>query len=175
MYIDFHLSLIHNTLYSYLGYYSQEIDIRQIKEEAKNIHKSEIWPKYKENFCKELKITSKDFDKIIISFVDKNWKKIENQNIKIFKDICKALLEDREIEPFLDKIGEPIREYFFYYIWVYKGKLRGIHKDFGRLSFICSDKIKSIYHSEKNEKFNFCEKMIEVITQADARYNQQEE
>ena len=174
-YIDFHLSLLHNTIYSYFGYYSQEIDFKVLKEEAKKIHKTKIWPKYKENFCNHLKISTKDFDRIILSFVDKNWKKIENQNIKIFKDICKALLEDREIEPFLDKIGEPIREYFFYYIWVYKGKLRGIHKDFGRLSFICSDKIKSIYHSEKNEKFNFCEKMIEVITQADARYNQQEE
>ena len=41
-YIDFHLSLIHNTFYSYLGYFSEEIDIKEIKEEVKNIHKKEI-------------------------------------------------------------------------------------------------------------------------------------
>ena len=174
-YIDFHLSLIHNTLYSYLGYYSQEIDIRQIKEEAKNIHKSEIWPKYKENFCKELKITSKDFDKIIISFVDKNWKKIENKNIKYLIEICEAINQGKQYESIFEKIDEPIKEYFYYYVWEYKGKLRGVHKNFGKLSFFGSDKLKKIYHSNEKEKISFCEKMIQIITQADSQYNQLED
>ena len=32
------------------------------------MHKFGIWPKYKDNFYKELKITSKDFDKISYKF-----------------------------------------------------------------------------------------------------------
>ena len=174
-YIDFHLSLIHNTFYSYLGYFSQEIDIKQIKEEAKNIHKSEIWQQYKDHFCKELKITSKDFDKIIISFIDKNWKRIENKNVKYLIEICEALNQGKPFESIFEKIDEPIKEYFYYYVWDYKGRLKGVHKNFGKYSFFCNDKIKKIYHCNQKEKFDFCEKMIQIITQADSQYNQLED
>ena len=171
-YIDYHLSLIHNIIYSYLGYYSEEIDLIKIKEEAKDIHKTKKWPKYKEHYCKKLKISSIEFDKIIMSFIDKNWKKIENNNIELFTEMCEALVENKNIVQLLEKIDEPIQEYFYYYVWVYKGKLEGIHKNFGKYSFICSNKINKIYHCQPDEKFNFCEKMIEVITKADAPYNQ---
>ena len=171
-YIDFHLSLIHNTFYSYLGYFSEEIDIKEIKEEVKNIHKKEIWPKYKEHFCKELKISLKDFDKIIISFVDKNWKKVENKNIGLLVEVCEAINNGKQIETIFEKIDEPIKEYFYYYIWVYKGRLRGVHKNFGKLSFFCSDKLKKIYHCNQKEKLDCCDKMAQVIIQADSQYNQ---
>ena len=173
-YIDFHLSLLHNIIYSYFGYYSEEIDFEKLLEEAKEIHTTKIWPKYKEKYCKDLKINNQEFDRIIFSFIDKNWKKIENHNIQHFTDICEALVKEKEINPILGKIDEPIKEYFFYYIWVYKGKLRGIHKNFGKYSFMCSDKIKSIYHRKNDEKFNFCEKLIEILFKADKQYNQQD-
>ena len=171
-YIDFHLNLIHNAIYSYFGYYSEEVDLKQLKDEAKEKHRSQIWPKYKERYCKEFKITSKDFDKIIMSFIDKNWKKIENHNIKLFSDICAAIIQRIDFVPILEKIDEPIKEYFFYHIWASKGNIRGIHKNFGKYSFICSDKIKKIYHCTSDEQFNYCEKMIQVIIEADSQYNQ---
>ena len=172
-YIDFHLSLLNNIFYSYSGYFSEEIDFTNLKEELMAKHKKEIWPKYKERYCKELKINTKDFDKIIITFVDKNWKKIENKNINLFKEIHDAILDNKEVESILDKIDEPIREYFFYYIWVFRGQLRGIHKNFGKYSFLCSDKIKKIYHCKQEQKLMFCQKMIQVITEADEQYKPQ--
>ena len=170
-YIDFHLSFFHNIIYSYFGYYAEEIDLKALKEEAMNIHKSKKWPKYKENYCKECKITSKEFDKIIMSFIDKNWKKIENKNIKLFGDIHESLMQGKEYSSFLEKIDAPIREYFFYYIWVMKGEVRGIHKNFGRYSFIGSDKIKTVYHCSRDEKIQCCEKIIQILTDADSQYN----
>jgi hypothetical protein len=65
-----------------------------------------------------------------------------------------------------------LKNIFFYHIWASKGNIRGIHKNFGKYSFICSDKIKKIYHCTSDEQFNYCEKMIQVITEADSQYNQ---
>ena len=170
-YIDFHLSVIYNTMNSYIGYFSEEINLKNLREEAKQIYKSEIWPKYKDLYCKEFNLGSKEFDKIIMFFIDKNWKRIENHNIKIFNDIIKDLMEKKEINSLLNEIDKPIKEYFYYYIWVYKQKIKGIHKNFGEYSFTCNDKIKKIYHCQLDEKIDFCKKMIEVITQADSQYN----
>ena len=171
-YIDFHLSVLYGIMNSYTGYFSEEINLKNLREEAKKIYKSEIWPKYKDFYCKEFKLGSKEFDKIIMYFMDKNWEKIENHNINIFKDMIKCLEQKKDIISLLKEIDEPIKEYFYYYIWVFKGKINGIHKNFGEYSFICNDKIKKIYHCKINEKLDFCNKMIEVITEADSQYNQ---
>ena len=172
-YIDFHLSLVDKIIYSYFNYFSDNIDYKKLNEDALKEHKTKIWPKYKEHYCKELKINLKDFDKIIMPFIDKNRKKVENRNIKLFQNICNGLLEQKDIQNIFEQIDEPIKEYFYYYVWVYKGKLNGIHKDFGRHSFMCSDKIKKIYHCNIDEKYDFCEKMKQVLIDADAQYNQQ--
>ena len=119
-----------------------------------------------------MKISLKDFDKIIISFVDKNWKKVENKNIGLLVEVCEAINNGKQIETIFEKIDEPIKEYFYYYIWVYKGRLRGVHKNFGKLSFFCSDKLKKIYHCNQKEKLDCCDKMAQVIIQADSQYNQ---
>ena len=86
--------------------------------------------------------------------------------------MIKCLEQKKDIISLLKEIDEPIKEYFYYYIWVFKGKINGIHKNFGEYSFICNDKIKKIYHCKINEKLDFCNKMIEVITEADSQYNQ---
>ena len=73
----------------------------------------------------------------------------------------------------LEEIDEPIREYFFYHIWVYKGKLGGIHKQFGKHSFLCTNKIKDIYHCNLEECYNFSEQMKSVLIEADSSYKGQ--
>lgn len=173
-YIDFHLSRINNIICSYFDYYNEKINIQKIKEEASQNHKMKSWPMLQENFCKQLKINKKDFDKAISPFINKNRQKIPNHNIELFQKLCNSLLENQNIDiKILEQIDEPIREYFYYHIWVYKGKLSGIHKDFGRLSFICSNKIKPIYHCHSDEKYTFSEKMKVILYEADAPYNEQ--
>ncbi len=175
-YIDFHLSRINNIICSYFDYYNNEkINIQKMKEKASEIHKKQNWPGLQDIFCKQLKIDKKNFDKIIGFFIDKYRKKIMNHNIELFQRICNNLLDNKNIDiNILEQIDEPIREYFFYHIWVYKGRLNGIHKDFGKHSFLCSDKIKPIYHCQSDEKYNFCERMKSILYDADAPYKEQQ-
>ena len=83
-------------------------------------------------------------------------------------------MENQNIDlKILDEIDKPIREYFYYHIWVYKGKLNGIHKNFGKYSFLCSDKIKPIYHCQSDERYNFIDQMKSILIEADSPYKEQ--
>lgn len=173
-YIDFHLSRINNIICSYFDYYNDKIKLPKIKEEARKIHKEKNWEMFQEIFCKQLNISKKDFNKAIIFFVSKDRIKIVNHNIELFDKLGKGLLENQKIDlRILENIDEPIREYFYYHIWVYKGKLSGIHKNFGKHSFLCSDKIKSIYHCQSDEQYNFIDQMKSVLIEADSSYKEQ--
>jgi len=172
-YIDFHLSRINSIVCSYFDYFTHK-DLKAIKEKASEIHKNKNWPMFQEKYCSLLKITKKDFDKAISFFINKKRKKIENHNIDLFKKLCNGLLETQKIDiNILEQIDEPIKEYLYYYIWVYKGRIKGIHKNFGKYSLICSDKIKSIYHCKPNERYNICEKMQSLLTEANSPYSPQ--
>ena len=172
-YIDFHLSRINNIINSYFDFFIDK-NLNNIKIKAAQAHKNVNWPLYQQNYCNKLNINKKDFDKAISYFINKKRKKIENHNIELFQKLCDGLLESQNIDiNVLEQIDEPIREYFYYYIWVYKGKLNGIHKDFGKLSFIWSDKIKPIYHCLSDERYGFIEKMISVLKEADSPYSSQ--
>jgi len=173
-YIDFHLSRINNIIYSYFDYYNDKINLQQIREEASRLHKENYWKMFEDNFCKRLNINKKDFQRAISFFTNKDRKRIVNHNIELFDKLCKGLLENQNIDiKILEQIDEPIREYFYYHVWVYKGKLNGIHKNFGKHSFLCSNKIKSIYHCQSDERYNFSEKMKLVLTEADTPYSEQ--
>lgn len=172
-YIDFHLSRINSIVYSYFDYFTYN-DLKTIKEKASEAHKNINWPMCQKKYCSILNIEKKDFDKAIGFFINKKRKKIENHNIELFKKLCRGLLETQKIDiNILEQIDEPIRDYLYYYIWVYKGRIKGIHKNFGKYSFICSDKIKSIYHCKDNERYNICEKMQSVLTEANSPYSPQ--
>ena len=173
-YIDFHLSRINNIICSYFDYYNDNINLKALKEESSKIHKNNNWKMFEDNFCKKLNINKIDFERAISFFINKNRKKIPNHNIELFDKLCKGLLETQNIDiNVLEQIDEPIRNYFYYHIWVYKGKLSGIHKNFGKYSFLCSDKIKSIYHCQSDERYNFSEKLKIVLIEADRPYTEQ--
>ena len=172
-YIDFHLSRINNIIFSYFNFYDK-IDLQRIKEEANKIHKEKNWSMFNDIFCKRLKINKKDFDKAISIFVNKRRVRIVNRNIELFDKLSKVFLENQNIDlKILDEIDEPIREYFYYHIWIYKGKLNGIHKNFGKYSFLCSDKIKPIYHCQSDERYNFIDQMKSILIEADSPYKEQ--
>ena len=173
-YIDFHLSRLNNIICSYFDYFDDEINLAQIKSQASKMHKEKNWKILQDSFCKQLNINKKEFDEAISFFVNKGRKKIVNHNIDLFDKLCKELLETQKINmKILEEIDEPIRKYFYYHIWVYKGKLSGIHKNFGKHSFLCSDKIKSIYHCSLDERYNFTDQMKSVLIEADSPYRDQ--
>ena len=173
-YIDFHLSRINNIICSYFDYFNKRVNFTSLKEEASKIHKEKNWKMIHEIYCKQLNINKKDFDKAISYFINKNRKKIVNHNIELFDRLCKGLLDNQNIdEKILEEIDEPIKEYFYYHIWVYKGQLKGIHKNFGEYSFLCSNKIKSIYHCQTDERYNFSDRMKSILIEADKSYSEQ--
>ena len=173
-YIDFHLSRINNIICSYFDYFNEKINFSNLKEEANKIHKEKNWKIIHEVYCKQLNINKKDFDKAISYFINKNRKKIVNHNIELFDKLCKGLLENQNIDQkILEEIDEPIKEYFYYHIWVYKGQLKGVHKNFGEYSFLCNNKIKPIYHCQSDERYTFVDKMKSILIEADKYYSEQ--
>ena len=173
-YIDFHLSRLNNIICSYFDYFNDNINIQLIRAQASKIHKEKNWKILQDFFCKQLNINSREFERAISFFINKDRKKIVNHNIELFGKLCKGLLDNQKIDmKVLEEIDEPIREYFYYHIWVYKGKLSGIHKQFGKHSFLCSDKIKDIYHCNLDERYNFADQMKSVLIEADSSYNEQ--
>lgn len=171
-YIDFHLSRINRIINSYIDYFSIEnLNLSKIKQTSLDIHKNQKWPILKEFYCSFMDITIKDFDQVIFNYTDKNRKKIENKNIEMFQGICEKILNQEKIEKStFNEVDEPIKKYFFYYVWEYKGCINGIHGDFGILSFIQSPEIESVYHCNNDERYEVCEAFQQILTQADAKY-----
>ncbi len=62
---------------------------------------------------------------------------------------------------FFDKLSINFQNYIFYKTWEKKGKILGIHDDFGRHSFLNSKYIDSLYHINPQDKG---EMLIEIIS-----------
>lgn len=63
----------------------------------------------------------------------------------------------------LTNIDKPIINYLFYKIWVYKGKLIGIHNDFGRLSFL-NIIIPINYYCSQEEQAEIILELISIVS-----------
>ena len=46
----------------------------------------------------------------------------------------------------LDNLNEALHAHLFNRIWRLKGSIRGIHSDFGRHAFFCTNEVPSCYH-----------------------------
>jgi hypothetical protein len=89
-----------------------------------------------------LKVTRERFEKLISA--------INNDNIMLFKDILE------EFEPF-------IKNYIFYFTWIKKGKVEGVHEDFGKLSFCKDEKLSSEYHCSNDEIKDICNDITSIL------------
>ena len=75
----------------------------------------------------------------------------------------------------LDSIDKPLQNLLFFSVWSFKGKIMGVHNDFGRLSFIQSNQICPVYHCSKEEQYEICLQMMSLLETIDNEYNEEKE
>jgi hypothetical protein len=61
------------------------------------------------------------------------------------------------------KLKEIYQNFIFYKCWEYKGKILGVHNEFGKHSLLESNDIPSNYHCEKEDIIEILLHLIEII------------
>lgn len=71
------------------------------------------------------------------------------------------------VEASLDQIDlKVVRNLLCFYVWQRKGRVEGVHPDFGRLSYIGSDKISMHYHYSNDDRVNLLLELTELISKS---------
>lgn len=173
-YCNFHMRRVNKIFDSYLGYLKinkEDKFINDIKIKAQKLNKEEKWPFLKEYICSLLNVKIENFDNISKIYLNDKRKKMENKNIQIFQNLCNEILTTGKINvKTLEDIDEPIRSCFYEFIWDYKGHIQGIHKDFGKLSFLQSNEIEDLYYCSNDERYELCEHFQQILANIDEKF-----
>ena len=101
------------------------------------------------------------------SLMEENRIKKENPNIEILLNICECIKTKEDISTQMNKLDKIIKYYLFYIVWEYKGKICGVHKDFGRISFMRINEIDKKYFCTDDERINCCQELIQYLINAE--------
>lgn len=63
----------------------------------------------------------------------------------------------------IDKLNLNYQNFLFYKTWEKKGKILGIHDDFGRHSFLNTKYINQLYHLDNEDRAELVLEIIELI------------
>ena len=168
-FINFHLSRINKIFNSYQNYieYFQLFDI--IKENARIEYINFIWPNQKEFLCSFLGINVSDFETKTNEI--KAQKKNKNKNIDEFYKISNNLLNNGKIsQNEMNKIDFPFLNFMYYRVWELRGKIKGVHKHFGKYSFNQDYAISLCYHCQNDERYELLIDMAQKIERGDSQY-----
>ena len=160
MFNDSLLSL-KNFYEDFINYLIQENDLQFLVEKYIQFHINSIETilnGYYHYICGKEKINKgKDnitIKKVFLKNTRERFKKlisaINNDNMMLFNDILE------EFEPF-------IKNYIFYFTWIKKGKVEGIHENFGKLSFCKDEKLSSEYHCSNDEIKDICNDITSIL------------
>ena len=76
------------------------------------------------------------------------------------------MFSGEDIEASFEKIGSKvIKDLICFDVWERKGRVEGVHPDFGRLSYVGSDKISGHYHLNADERVELILQLTEKLTQ----------
>ena len=168
-FINFHLSKINSIFNGYQNYleYFKLFDL--IKENARIEYISYVWPNLKEFICSLLGISVSEFEKKTKEISSQ--KKNINKNIEEFYKISNNLLNNVKIsEKEMNKIDFPFLNYLYYLVWESRGKIKGVHKYFGKYSFLQDSSISLCYHCQNDERYELLINMAQKIESADSKY-----
>ena len=168
-FINFHLSRINKIFNSYQNYieYFQLFDV--IKENARIEYINYIWPNQKEFLCSFLGINISDFETKTNEI--KAQKKNKNKNIDEFYKISNNLLNNGKIsQKEMNKIDFPFLNFMYYRVWELRGKIKGVHKHFGKYSFNQDYTISLCYHCQNDERYELLIDMAQKIERGDSQY-----
>ena len=167
-YIKYHTNKINNIILNIIDFISTNENILfELQNKSNEKYEKEIFQNIKYYFCGKLEINTNEFENMKHSLMEENRK--ENPNIEILLNICESIKNKEDISVQLNKLDDIIKYYLFYIVWEYKGKICGVHKDFGRISFMRINEIDKKYFCTDDERINCCQELIQYLINAEEK------
>ena len=168
-FINFHISRINIIFNSYQHYLEYFKLFDSIKEKSRAEYINNVWPNLEEFICSLLGISVSEFEKKTKEI--NSQKKNTNKNIEEFYKISNNLLNNGKItKNEMNKIDFPFLNFLYYEVWESRGKIKGVHKDFGKYSFNQDYTISICYHCQNDERYELLINMAQKIESADSKY-----
>ena len=165
-YIDFFKSRINNIIFRIIYFMNDNEDILfYIKNKADEKYTKEILPIIKPICSKNLDLKENPLTEIIdkISKIKLN----PNPNIELLINICNNINNKKDFS--IDKLDDIFKNYLYYIVWEYKGKMFGIHNDFGRVSLMRINEIDSKFFCNDEDRIKCCQELIQRLIDADEK------
>ena len=136
-----------------------------IKNKADEIYMKDLFPNIKNILLKKFDLEEKSFDEIIDKF--SKIKKKSNPNIELLINICNHINKKENFN--IEDLDDVIKNYLYLIVWEYKGKINGIHNDFGRVSFLRINEIDAKYFCNDEDRIKCCQILIQRLMDADEK------
>ena len=167
-YIKYHTNKINKIILNIIDFVSTNENLLfELQNISNEKYEKEIFQNIKNYFCGKLKININEFENMKHSLMEENRK--ENPNIEILLNICDCIKNKEDINDQLNKLDDIIKYYLFYIVWEYKGKIFGVHKDFGRISFMRINEIDQKHFCNDDERINCCQELIKYLINAEEK------
>ena len=138
-----------------------------MQNKSKEIYDENIINNLKTFYCDKLGIKENKLEKIKNKFEDEKRIKKCNPNIEILINICKSISNKQKVN--IDELDDITKTYLFYTVWEYKGKVMGVHNDFGRISFMNINEMDKKFFCNDQDKINVCQKLIQLLSNVDEK------
>ena len=165
-YINFFKSRINSIIFRMIYFMIDNEDILfYIKNKADEKYTKEILPIIKPICSKNLDLKENPLTEIIdkISKIKLN----PNPNIELLINICNNINNKKDFS--IDKLDDIFKNYLYYIVWEYKGKMFGIHNDFGRVSLMRINEIDSKFFCNDEDRIKCCQELIQRLIDADEK------
>lgn len=169
-YIVYSKSRFYNIIinYEYFIFENDEI-LMDLLGKADEKYDEDNLPTLKTLFADLLNEDEEKIQEIKDNYSEENRIHNRNPNIETLINICNAVRNEDDIHSVLDELDEFMKTYLFYIVWIEKGKICGVHDDFGRVSFLNEQEIDKKYFCSDDDKINCCQKMIQYLENADEK------
>jgi len=171
-YIKHHTNKINSIILNIIDFVStNENMLFELQNQSNEKYEKEIFQNNMNYLCEKLEINENEFESMKNFFLEENRIKKENSNIEILLNICECIKNKEDISFQMNRLDNIIKYYLFYIVWEYKGKICGVHKDFGRISFMRINEIDEKYFCSDDERINCCQELIQYLINAEEKYN----
>ena len=167
-YIQYNTNRMNNIILDMIYYIYDNEDMLFYLQNQSNEKYQEILPNLKIFWSDKLNINLDKLEEIRNLYREENRIKKNNPNLEILLNICKSIKDKKNIN--INDLDEIIRTYLFYIVWEKKGKICGVHNDFGRISFMRINEIDNKFFCNDDERISCCEELIEYIMNADEKH-----
>ena len=165
-YIDYFKSRINNIFFGMIYFMINNEEILfYLKNKAEERYIKEQLPNIKRICAKKADLEEKTFDTILYSFPKLKIK--SNPNIELLINICNHINKNEDFN--INDLDDIYKTYLFFIVWEYKGKLTGIHNDFGRVSFMRINEIDPKYFCTNEDRIKCCQELIQRLIDADEK------